>query len=235
MRFIDHIVEPDQLLLSWQPPVGPDRLRRFVASLERTGDDATLVYLVDTDDFRQAREKGFREYPGFSSEMTVHEGALAAFMKRLPPRKRRDFGVYLKSLRIPETCRDSISDFALLGYSGAKLPDDDFTIVHTFSNAQPPFEFLLNVQGYRYRTKDYPYGNLAEGMPACFEHEPDNEQDPDAMRILLDGVTVGYAARGLAMQLGQWIQNGHAVTATIERINGTAEKPSVFLFVQVRR
>lgn len=230
MRYIEHIVEPDQLLLSWQPPIGPNRLRRFVAALVGDGDDASLVYLVDTEDFRQAREEGFREYPGFSVETQEHKGALAAFMRRLPPRTRRDYDVFLKAIRIPESHREAISDFALLGYSGAKLPDDDFTIVNPFFSAKPPFEFLLNVQGYRYHACD----NLAIGMSAAFQPEPDNEKDADAVCVMLDGAIIGYAARGLAKQMGEWMEKGYVITATIERINGTAEKPSVFLFVTVQ-
>ena len=234
MKHIEHIVEPDRLLLSWQPPVGRDRLRRFVAALVRNADDADLVYLVDTEDFRLAQEKGFRDYPGFSADVVEHQGALSAFMKRLPPKTRRDYGVFLKAIRIPEHAREGISDLALLGYSGAKLPDDDFTIVHPFSTAQPPFEFLLGVQGYRYYTDDFPYDRLEMDMAAEFEAEPENERDSEAIRIMIEGTKVGYVSRGLVTQLKQWMQKGYAITANLERINGTAEKPSIFLFVTVR-
>lgn len=234
MKYIEHIIEPDRLLLSWQPPVGSDRLRRFVAALVRKGNDADLVYLVDTEDFRQAKEKGFHEYPGFSANLREYQGVLSTFMKRLPPRTRRDFGVFLNAIRIAERDRETISDFALLGYSGAKLPDDDFTIVHTFATAQPPFEFLLNVQGYRYYAPNFPYDRLAIDMAADFEVEPENTQDPDAIRVTIEGSKVGYVSRGLATQLKQWMQQGLTITASLERINGTAERPSILLFVTVR-
>jgi len=234
LKYIEHIIEPDRLLLSWQPPSGPDRLRRFVAALVRKADDADLVYLVDTEDFRLAQEKGFSDYPGFPADVREHEGVLSAFLKRLPPRTRRDFGVFLNAIRITERDRELISDFALLGYSGAKLPDDDFTIVHPFSTAQPPFEFLLNVQGYRYYAKNLPYDRLAIDMAAHFEAELENAQDPEAIRVMIEGSKVGYVSRGLATQLKQWIQRGYAITASLERINGTAEKPSILLFVTVR-
>ena len=51
MRQIEHIVEPDRLLLSWQRS---DRLRRIVAELVRNGDDANLVYLKDSDEFSKS-------------------------------------------------------------------------------------------------------------------------------------------------------------------------------------
>ena len=58
-----------------------------------------------------------------------------------PPRSRGDFGRFLGALRIKADAE--ISDFALLGYSGAKLPDDDFTVIHPFENASVPFEFMV--------------------------------------------------------------------------------------------
>src|SRR4030042_2769470 len=96
-------------------------------------------------------------------------------MRRLPPRSRGDFGRYLDSLRIQKDAE--ISDFALLGYSGAKLPDDDFTVVNTFENAVPPFELLLHVQGYRYYVARLPLASIKPGQEANFQAEPENEFD----------------------------------------------------------
>ena len=149
MRYIEHIVEPEKLLLSWQTSQpNHDRGRMFVAELIRKEDNADLIYLRDSDDFLKAKSLGFTEYTGFTSAQQTHHNALFIFMKRLPPRSRGDFEKYLNSLRIRTDAE--ISDFALLGYSGAKLPDDDFTVIHTFENAVPPFEFILHVQDYHY-------------------------------------------------------------------------------------
>ncbi|KKL67077.1 hypothetical protein LCGC14_2138590 [marine sediment metagenome] len=56
MRYIEHIVEPDRLLLSWQAK--SERLRMFVAELIRSGDDADLVYLKESEDFSKAQSLG---------------------------------------------------------------------------------------------------------------------------------------------------------------------------------
>jgi hypothetical protein len=207
-------------------------MRRFVAELVRKGDDADLIYLADSDDYRQATARGFKEYPGFPASTREHPSALSGFLKRMPPRSRRDFNKFLTSIRIPAGV--TVSDFALLGYSGAKLPDDDFTIVHPFSTALPPFELLVNVQGYRYETDKLSYERLAEGMAAEFEAEPVNEQDGEAVRIMIDGQKAGYVSRGLATQLHQWMRVGYSLEATLERINGTADRPSLFLYLAVR-
>ncbi len=233
MRFIEHIIEPNKLLLSWQPPLdAADRQRLFVAELRRHNDDADLVYLKDTDEFEQATEKGFEYYPGFSSDQNKHEDALIAFMKRLPPRSRKDFDRFLNAIRIkPQT---DISDFALLGYSGAKLPDDTFTIIHPFDQAVPPFEFMLEVQGYRYYLNDVPFNTLDDQMQISFEKEPDNPKDPKAIKILFNGKRAGYVCRGLLDSFHKWLNSKFAIEAYLEKKNGTEEKPKIFLYVIIK-
>jgi hypothetical protein len=235
VKLIEHIVEPKRLLLSWQPPSPGNRGRSIVAEVRRTGDDAELVYLRDAEDYRRAKEKGFSgEYPGFPGDRD-HQGVLAAFLRRIPPRNRTDFGKFLDAIRIPQSAK--VSDFALLGYAGAKLPSDDFTIIHPFEDAAPPFEFLLLVAGYRYYTKDVPMGKVKLGMAARFEPEPTNPHDPGAIRIVIPAVSdarAGHVSRGLLPQVRAWLLKGWSVTATVERINGIQEHPLLYLYVQVR-
>lgn len=232
MKFIEHIIEPEKLLLSWQTSQpGKSRGRMFVAEVIRHENDADLVYLVESQEFKQAKELGFKGYPGFGIDKTIHESILFAFMKRLPPRNRGDFIKYLNALRLQPDA--SISDFALLGYSGAKLPDDDFTIINPFENAIPPFEFLLQIQGYRYYMEQLPLTSLIEGQAAVFEAEPDNADDPEAIKVLIDDIHVGYVSRGLTTSFHKWFKAGYAITASVERINGTQERPAVYLYVSI--
>ncbi len=235
MRYIEHIVEPDKLLLSWQTSIpGESRLRMFVAELVRRGDDADadLVYLKDSEDFSRAQKLGFERYPGFTIEKDVHNNVLTSFMKRLPPRNRGDFGRFLDALRLKSDVK--ISDFALLGYSRAKLPDDDFTIIHPFENATPPFEFLLPVQGYRYYQEQLPLKALTTEMQATFEVEPDNRFDPNAIKITINGILAGYVSRGLTDSFHKWMRSNLTISAYVERINGTEERPEIYLYVLVK-
>jgi len=245
MRQIEHIVEPDRLLLSWQ--TASERLRMLVAELIRSGDDdANLVYLKESEDFSKAQSLGFDGYPGkaqslelegdpgFDIKKDIHKNVLTSFMKRLPPHSRSDFGRFLDALRIKPEAKDEISDFALLGYSGAKLPDDDFTVIHPFENASPPFELLLPVQGYRHYQEQLPFTELSEDMQAGFEAEPDNEFDPEAIKIIINGVRVGYVCRGLTGSFHKWMKASLAISAYVERINGTVQKPKIFLYVSVK-
>ncbi len=233
MRQIEHIVEPDRLLLSWQTKTTNNRLRMFVAELIRNGNDADLVYLKESEDFLKVQSLEFEGYPGFSIEKEVHENVLGSFMKRLPPRSRRDFGRFLDALRIKPEAKDEISDFALLGYSGAKLPDDDFTVIHPFENASPPFELLLPVQGYRHYKDQLPLADLSTDMQAVFEAEPDNPWDSGAVKIIINNVRVGYVSRGLTDSFHEWMQAGLTISAYVERINGTDQNPETYLYVSV--
>ena len=171
-------------------------------------------------------------YPGFPAKQQKYEKILFAFMKRLPPRSRGDFGKYLDALRIPNNAE--ISDFALLGYSGAKLPDDGFTVIHTFENAVPPFEFLLNVQGYRYYAEQVPSDRIELGQEATFQAEPENKSDPKAIKVIIGGTHADYVCRGLTDSFHRWFAADYKITASIERINGTTDRPDIYLFVSVK-
>ncbi|MFC1737967.1 HIRAN domain-containing protein [Planctomycetota bacterium] len=231
MRHIEHIVEPDRLLLSWQ--TSSERLRMFVAELIRSGDDdANLVYLKESEDFSKAQSLEFEGYPGFAIEKDVHKNVLTSFMKRLPPRSRRDFSRFLDALRIKSDAE--ISNFALLGYSEAKLPDDDFTVIHPFKNASPPFELLLPVRGYRHYKDQLPLADLSIDMQAGFEAEPDNPRDSEAIKIIINNVMVGYVSRGLTGSFHEWMQAGLAISAYVERINGTEQNPEIYLYILVK-
>jgi hypothetical protein len=204
----------------------------FVAELIRNGDDADLVYLLNSDEFRKAKLLGFKEYTGFSADQPKHEKVLFAFMKRLPPRSRGDFGKYLDSLRIQKDAE--ISDFALLGYSGARLPDDDFTVINPFENAVPPFEFLLRVEGYHYLTENLPLSSIRDGQEAAFQAEPQNPFDPKAIKIIVAGSHAGYVCRGLTESFHKWFERGYAIVANVERINGTEYRPVIYLYASVK-
>lgn len=235
MKYIEHIIEPERLLLSWQPSDPSDRGRVIVAELHRNGDDADLVYLRESRDYINARNKGFDgSYPGLPAEKD-HAGVLSMFMRRLPPRHRTDFDKFLEAIRIrPGT---NISDFALLGYAGGRLPGDDFTIIHPFDQAEPPFELLLLVTGYRYYQQNNPYDKIHVGMSAQFEFEPENQKDSNAVRILIPEVstdTAGYVCRGLLPQFRRWMESGFKLSATVERKNGATDQPLIYLFVEVR-
>jgi hypothetical protein len=150
-------------------------------------------------------------------------------MRRLPPRSRPDYGAYLAALRLSEI--PEISDFALLGYSEAKLPSDGFSLVDTLSEKPAPFEFLFEVAGYRYYDPSLSGDDI--GSEVVMEHEPSNEFDPGAVMLKVSGKKIGYINRLQAPAVLSWVRQRRVRTA-VEKLNGNSEKPRAFVFMYVR-
>ncbi|CAO1667468.1 HIRAN domain-containing protein [Salinicola sp. LHM] len=232
-RLIEHLVEPQRLLLCWQARESKNRSRYCVGQLVKHGDDVWLQYGMDEQDMAEAIEMGFQGYPAFPLNRAEHRHhVLDAFMRRLPPRSRRDFGRYLELRGIPPDA--DISDFGLLGYTGAKLPNDGFELVHPFDNAPAAFEMLLEVAGFRHETQ-IAVSQLQTGEPVRFVPEPDNTYDRLAIRIEAQGHKLGYVPRGQLELLHRMIGQGAGLEGMIFRINGTDDRPLVYVLTSVTR
>ena len=233
MNLIKNIIEPNRLLLTWMPPErsGHQRKNRVVGELKKDGDNIVLQYCYETEDYKEAKECGFQTYPSFKNEKQIYnKGVLDTFIMRLPPRTRKDFDDFLKSIRINPEAKAKITDFALLGYSEAKLPSDNFSIVHPFDNVLGPCEVLTEIAGSRYYLEE---GQMLQiGDRVFLEFEQDNPFDAMAIQIIYQGKKIGYINRIQLPAFHRWLKEVE-VAACIERINGTKEKPRVFLFVSV--
>ena len=235
MNYIENIIEPDTLLLSWQPTKasGKPRMRRFVAELSRSGDYISMKYLVGSEDFEIAKQNGFTDYPGFSADKIEHENVLPAFMRRLPPRNRNDFNRFLSSIRINPNDREKVSDFALLGYSGARLPGDTFSIINPFVNVEPPFDIYTEVQGYRHYKNSFDELSIKEGLNVTFEQHPENQYDQNAVAIMINNCIAGYLCRGLNKSFVEWSNSGFQIDGYIECVNGTIDEPKLYVLIHV--
>lgn len=229
--FVEHVLEPHRLLLVWQGPEGSSRTRHTVAELLHAPAGATkLRYLDGTEDLEQAQEDGFVSFPAFRKlGREYDQGVVETFMRRLPPRSRGDYARYLERFRLRPDTR--ISDFALLAYTGAKLPSDGFSILNPLLNLTPPCEILLEVAGFRH-TAELPLGAISVGMRATLEPEPDNLHDVNAVIVQIDGKKIGHVPQQQAAAIGDWLRDERPLQAHVERINGTRERPLVFLFVR---
>lgn len=229
MHFINHVIEPIKLLLAWQSSDETHRTRYIIGELNRAEDKVSLTYLTDTSDFRKAQEKGFESYPAFKDVNKIHHDVLDAFLRRLPPRTRGDFSSYLESLRLmPDT---ELSDFALLGYSGAKLLSDGFSIIHPFNNVNFSCELLLEAAGFRHIQKNHDEIKINDTV--SFEKEFNDTTQEEAIRITANGKHIGYINRGLLPTFFDWIKNNRISSSWIEKINGTPGKPTVHIFVKI--
>lgn len=230
-RFIEHFVEPHRLLLYWQAQDSATRSRYYVGQLTRQNGKVALKYDSQGTEFAEASALGFQGYPAFDLRQTVHDHqVLEAFMRRLPPRSRQDFGRYLELRGIPRGVQ--IDDFTLLGYTGAKLPNDGFELVHPFDDAPNQFEFLLEVAGFRHKSQ-ISVEQLSDGDSVQYIAEPDNKWDSKAVRLEVGGNTLGYVPRGHLSMLHRMWENGAQVEGEVFRVNGTARRPLVYVLTRI--
>ncbi|WP_330924456.1 HIRAN domain-containing protein [Candidatus Sororendozoicomonas aggregata] len=233
MRYIEHLIEPERLLLSWQALDSNSRSRYLVGELVRKDDVVVLNYFKGTEDFEQARLQGFKGHPAFQLKDDVcsyENQVLEAFTHRIPPRSRSDFYRYLELRGLNPDA--AISDFALLGYVGARLPDDGFELVHPFDSANEPFELLIEVAGFRYEST-ISIDEIAVNTPVQFIPEPENQYDSQAIRIELGGNKLGYVDRGRLELFHRHLKAGHSVQGEVIRKNGTAERPLLYIYTTI--
>jgi HIRAN domain len=235
MNQIEHILHPERLLLVWRPTTtSKARTRRVVAEVlqPKNGEGAVLRYLSDSPDFANATAEGFQGYPAFRLEQTEHvSNVLDSFVRRLPPRSREDFDLYLKRHRLPSQAE--LSDMALLAYTNAKLPSDGFELFPDLTGARPPFEVVIEVAGFRHQD-GIAVDDIYVGDPVVLKTEPENPHDANAIGVYHNAAKIGYIDRAQALSFQSWLRKGYNVNATIERINGHADRPLVYIFVTVR-
>jgi hypothetical protein len=226
MRLIEHLFEPKRLVLAWQS-LDPAHRRRYAVG-ELTPE--RFRYLMDTEDFSEARKRGFAGYPAFRLHARSYENdPLRPFLRRIPPRSRADFPNFLRSIGLrPGT---EISDFALLGYSEARDISDGFSLVNPLDEVTGPVEFVTEVAGYRYEGRDK--GPVPQDQELTLVREQHNVHDPAAVRI--DGPTgkaLGYVNRLQAQAFGRFLDTSSARAWTFRR-NGTEAHPRLFILVAV--
>ncbi|WP_252177382.1 HIRAN domain-containing protein [Endozoicomonas sp. 4G] len=210
-----------------------DRSRFVVGELVRKEGKIVFNYFKDTEDFQQACLHGFAGHPAFrirDGVISYENQVLEAFTRRIPPRNRSDFYRYLELRGLNPDAE--MSDFTLLGYVGARLPDDGFELVHPFDNANGPFEFVTEVAGFRHES-EISSNDLAVSALVQFIPEPDNRHDSDAIRIEMDGNKLGYVDRGRLELFHRHLKAGHSVSGEIMRKNGTNERPLIFVYTKV--
>lgn len=230
MNLIRHVHQPSRLLLVWQSPEGKSRKRFVVGEICLIDGNCVFRYLPNTDDFTNACVEGFMCYPAFRKlNQEYSENILETFLRRIPPRRRGDFNKYLEQWRLaPDAV---ISDFALLGHTGAKLPNDGFSLINPFDGISAPHEFYIEVAGFRYQ-KTISLEDILVGMPVVFAVEPENEYDHQAVRIEVTGRKIGYVNKVQSPAFNRWLDSD-IVTGVIERINGTEDRPLIYIYGRV--
>ncbi len=228
MHFIEHIIEPMKLLMTWRQSLDNlDRTRYVVAELNRADGNVSLKYLVNSDDFQKAKQLGFEGYPAFQDTNKIHDvGVLDALMRRLPPRTRGDFQEYLEGFRIKPNAK--FSDFALLGYTAAKLPSDRFAIINPFDRVNGQIEFLLEAAGYRFMNTPGAEINIDDLARFQEESQIINGKLENTIKIFVNDLHIGYVTRALLPTFHEWIANKRISKACVEKKNGNPGQPVIY-------
>ena len=208
---IEHITTPSKLYLMWKDN---ERRRHQVGELT----EGSFRYLFDDEDFKEAKQRGFKGYPAFPFDSGVgHKNPVCAFIGRCQPRNRTGFPIYLKSFGLDPTRKEvkSMSDFQLLAYTGAAIPRDPFNFASSFEGVEPLFEFVLQVAVFENKEffeekekiqKVMELKNM-EGHKLDLHKEEDNPKDSRAIKVMLQGNKVGYIPKGYTSSFHKWMDN----------------------------
>lgn len=233
MNTITHVFEPSRLLLTWLQPIadGVIRNRRVVAELRRENDVVALHYLKNTPDYELAVKEGFSGFPAFDNTETDHSiGVEDAFMRRLPPKKREDYVVFLAQHHLPSDFKGS--NFALLGLTGARLPSDSFELCPDLTSAEAPIDVLIEVAGFRHH--GLKAGVKAQvGDSVTFVPHTDNAHDVDAVGIFLGDHKIGHVNRALCSGMKRLMSTG-SLSGSVIRVNGKPERPLIHVMASFK-
>jgi len=221
MNFIKHLIDPHRLLLVWQDTKTGQGKEMVIGEIKKTRDgNVQFKYLINPNQCDESTKYGIKPYPAFPDfEKTYQHNVLDTFSMRLPPRKRNDFNQFLESIRIPPDTQ--LSDFALLGYSRATLPGDNFSILHPFEQVKEPFEFITEID-YLYNN-GYAIGDIEIGKEISFQY------GLDSIEVEYNRHTIGYIKK-VYISLFNRIK-GANIKGVIEKKNDMRSR--VFIFVAV--
>jgi len=243
-QWIEYPTEPKELILAWQAAPCEsvaDRLRWAVGRLTPEGNRTTFAYLTG-DEFvklnlgrteTQIRSLGYAGYPAFDpkrqSDDGFHDRVLDAFLRRLPPPSRRDYGEYLAYFHVRRDAR--LSPLSLLAITEARLPSDGFSLIDPLNPVTSRVDVVIEVAGFRHFQDRH--GPLREGDALHLEPEPSNVTDPNAIRFMMAGQGIGYVNRLQAPTVGVWL-NRRAILGRIARIHDRSPSPRAYAFLQIR-
>ncbi|TRO92935.1 hypothetical protein FKB34_12285 [Glycocaulis profundi] len=240
-RWIEHPSSPSELVLTWRAPAYvSDRKRWAVGRLFLEGGIAKFRYYND-EELLKLNDKsradltscGFSGYPAFdiTKQPTggFASGVLEAFSRRLPPSNRTDFSKFLEHHRFREDKK--LSTMEMLALTEGRLPSDGFSLVDRLDPEASVIEAVLEVAGYRH----YPqtHSSLSIGDDVNLIPDDLNKFDPQAVKLCVDGNTIGYVNRFQAETMRRWLSE-KSVSAWLLRLNGQSGDPKAYIFVKVR-
>lgn len=204
----------EELLLVWKQP--KTRERYLIGWLSRDQEGYRFEYeRLSPRSINDACAKGFRLLESFPEVGGFWRAKLLfpVFRRRLPQKWT------LPSLQAQGI--HTTEPMELLRVTGGRLPTDTLEFlepIKTRGDDEKGYEVHFPVAGWRYYDGESVVGGLHPGMKLRLELEPENEFDPNAIKILsLSGVHLGYVPAIYAWYLDESVKNGSA-DATVARV-----------------
>ncbi len=230
MMIIENSMHINTLFMTWQS--NQDRRERYlVGTLRRSNDGFEFSYLADTTDYDNAIEQGFLGYPAFPLDKgPFTNNVMATFMKRLPPRSRRDFKQYLANHCLPSDFDGS--DFDLIVHTGIQLPSDGFNLIPNLEEATVPFDYVMEVAGARYYMTYEEVMSIEPGTPVRLVCEDDNEHHCDAIALKISDKKIGYVNKLFCSTFRSLIEKD--IRCTVAKVSGANDRPLIYVMISVK-
>lgn len=198
------------LFVIWREPTSAGR-RHVVGRLWQSQGQYHFTY---EPDLTQARASGFQLLVEFPSATEHYRSGylFPTFAQRIPVPARPDHARLMASWGV-ERPDDKLE---ILGRSGGLQLTDRIELSPWRDPHGPLDEPLeLRVAGARHRDNP-PF--LAPGTVVTLQAEPDNQADPDAVRVeSIDGAVAGYVPRQYSSLVARAIRGGVVLAASVVR------------------
>lgn len=176
--------------LSWRQGKGEERY--LVGELRKAGNEVSFRYNKVNIDL--AAKQGFKNYPDFpnTDPSVIYTGDLQSiFSLRLMPLTRPDRITYFTFWEIKE---QPIDWFEELAFTQGRLATDNFEFLAEFPYYENGLRFVTDIASLSHRKLDV--SSVSINDKVTFELEPGNRRDPNAVKVLKDGVMLGYIKKG---------------------------------------
>ena len=213
-RWISHFSEPSRLLLAWRGTRSKRRthaLRCRQAIAQRKRCHAALSERARGRKAQEARVSGISSLQVRSARTSARRACgLSSPIAATSP---AGFDAYKAQFRLKPDL--GLTDFALLAYTGARLPSDGFSVVDKLEDVRAPSELVLEIVGHRHWvTKLKSPLHIGEALDLL--PEPENPVDKNAVVMKARGNVVGYVNRLQTAAFQKWLREG-SVEATLDR------------------
>lgn len=179
-----------------------------------------MAFAYDGEDVERARALGFTGY-GALSEGTAPDPttALAMFTARLPSRSRPDYGHILEQWGLLPSGADPL---LILAATGGKLPTDLYEFIPDVK-PRGGTRIYTDIAGFRFQASGDQLWKLEPGTTLDLVPDDRNEFDAKAVEVLLGGERVGFIKKVLSGSVKEWLDEGHKVRCTLDRIKANGK------------